>query len=155
MKHVASFLMLLFFAIACVPLETEEPTKKVETLNTAEEINNISKLMQEQEAAWNNGDLNAFMQAYVQSDSLVFIGSRGLNYGWETTLSNYKKSYPDKEKMGTLKFENEKLELLNPNAAWAAGKWNLYRTADTLSGSYMLVWKKIDSVWKIIADHSS
>lgn len=115
----------------------------------------IQALMHSQELAWNAGQLARFMQAYSHSDSLVFIGSRGLSYGWQTTLDNYTKSYPDKEKMGTLKFENDKIEVLNPNAAWVAGRWNLFRKTDTLTGSYLLVWKKINGSWKIIADHSS
>ncbi len=154
MKCIA-FLTVLLFMSACTSVETKQTEKTVEQPTKTKELNSISKLMQAQENAWNRGDLEGFMQAYWKSDSLVFIGSRGLNYGWETTLANYQKSYSDKEKMGTLKFENKKLEILNVEAAWAAGKWNLFRTADTLNGSYLLVWKKIDGTWKIIADHSS
>ena len=36
----------------------------------------------------------------------MFIGKSGLKKGWNTTLSNYKKSYLNKEEMGTLKFKN-------------------------------------------------
>ena len=39
----------------------------------------IRQVMQEQQDAWNRGDLEAFMQGYWQSDSLRFIGSRGLS----------------------------------------------------------------------------
>ena len=119
------------------------------------EIATVQSLMNEQEKAWNNGDLEEFMAAYKNSDSLVFIGSRGLSYGWATTLSNYKKSYGTKSKMGRLLFENEKLERIGNSAIWVAGRWNLFRETDTLNGSYLLVWEKINGEWKIVADHSS
>lgn len=115
----------------------------------------VESLMAGQEKAWNQGDLEAFMKPYLPSDSLLFIGSRGLSYGWHTTLENYKKSYPDQEAMGTLKFENKEYKALGESHALVIGRWNLYRSSDTLSGSYSLVWQYRDGAWKIIADHSS
>lgn len=115
----------------------------------------ISDLMEAQERSWNDGDLEAYMAAYWKSDSLMFIGSRGIQYGWSTTLSNYRKSYSNRELMGVLKFENQETKPLGNEAAWVAGKWYLFRTSDTLSGSYLLVWKYLNGEWKIVADHSS
>ncbi|HLC82952.1 MAG TPA: DUF4440 domain-containing protein, partial [Bacteroidia bacterium] len=60
----------------------------------------ITKAMQDQEAAWNKGDLEAFMIPYWKSDSLKFVGKSGITYGWQNTLDNYKKNYPDKATMG-------------------------------------------------------
>ena len=60
--------------------------------------------MKEQELAWNNGDLNGFMNYYWNNDSLKFIGSRGITCGWQKTLNNYLTSYPNKEAMGVLTF---------------------------------------------------
>lgn len=123
--------------------------------NQAKEIQEVQSIMDKQQIAWNEGSLENFMIPYIKSDSLVFIGSRGLNYGWDTTLSNYKKSYSTKDQMGKLLFENEKIEQIGKSAIWIAGRWNLFRDQDTLKGSYLLVWKKIDGKWKIVADHSS
>lgn len=49
----------------------------------------IVQLMQEQEAAWNRGDIKAFMQGYWKNDSLTFTGSSGLTYGWQNTYDGY------------------------------------------------------------------
>jgi len=111
--------------------------------------------MQAQENAWNEGDLDRFMLSYMKSDSLSFIGSRGLSKGWQTTLDNYKISYPNKEQMGRLQFENLQMEQLGASSAFVLGKWTLYRSADTLSGHYSLIWKKLEAEWVIVADHSS
>jgi ketosteroid isomerase-like protein len=117
--------------------------------------NSIKSLMNNQQAAWNNGDIEGFMKAYWKSDSLVFIGSRGLTYGWETVLSNYRKSYPDQAAMGKLSFNNRLIREIDNNHFWVAGQWKLYRETDTISGHYTLVWKRINGQWRIISDHSS
>ena len=114
----------------------------------------ILKVMNQQEADWNNGNINAFMQGYWQSDSLVFIGKNGIKYGWKTTLTNYQKSYPDKTSMGKLAFNIIKLEV-NGETAYMLGKWSLTRANDNPNGYFTLYWKKIDSQWVIVIDHTS
>jgi len=116
----------------------------------------IRGIMAEQELAWNRGDLPAFMQGYWQSDSLRFIGSRGLTHGWQTTLDNYRKGYPDRAAMGTLKFTILSVEKLSRRSAFVIGKWHLTRgEKGDLSGHYTLLWRKIKGHWVIVADHSS
>ena len=65
----------------------------------------IMRVLMNQQAAWNDGNLEGFMNGYWESDSLSFIGKKGITKGWQQTLDNYKKSYPDKSTMGILKFE--------------------------------------------------
>lgn len=115
----------------------------------------IRAVMQDQEAAWNRGDLEAFMAGYWHSDSLKFIGSRGLTYGWQATLDNYKKGYPDRAAMGKLTFTILTVDILSKKSAFVIGKWHLARQAGDLSGHYTLLWKKIGGKWVIVADHSS
>ena len=117
----------------------------------------ISTLMNNQITSWNNGDIDAYMDFYWKSDSLQFIGSKGLTYGWDTTLLNYKKSYSTKEEMGTLSFDNLNCKDLKNNSYLINGKWHLKRNEELkdLNGHYTLIWKKIDGQWKIIYDHSS
>ncbi len=122
------------------------------TDDAAPELNN---LMLEQQASWNAGNIEDFMKHYWKSDSLMFIGKKGLNYGWQNTLDNYKKSYPDKAAMGRLQFTNLYNKTLSDSSAYIIGKWELFRTLDTLAGHYTLLWHKIDGKWVIVADHSS
>jgi len=115
----------------------------------------IRAIMAKQELAWNRGDLVDFMDGYWKSDSLRFIGSKGLTYGWQKTLDNYKKGYPDLDAMGKLKFTIISVEQLSGKSAYVIGKWYLTRTIGDLSGHYTLLWKKIQGKWVIVADHSS
>lgn len=48
----------------------------------------IKQVLAKQVTAWNQGNIEEFMKGYWQSDSLVFIGKNGPNYGYKTTLEN-------------------------------------------------------------------
>jgi len=122
--------------------------------NSQNEKEAILKVMDTQEQAWNEGNIDLFMEGYWQSDSLMFIGKNGIKYGWQTTLDNYKTSYPDKAAMGMLEFEILSLEV-NNETAYMLGKWNLTRTDDNPHGHFTLYWKKINSNWVITIDHTS
>lgn len=119
--------------------------------------NVVEIYMQEQEDSWNEGDLEGFMKHYWKSDSLRFIGSSGLNQGWQKTLDNYKKSYKSKEEMGTLKFTNKSMDILGEETIFVIGEWHLKRdeTLGDLQGMYSLIWQKKNGTWVIITDHSS
>jgi ketosteroid isomerase-like protein len=122
--------------------------------NTTSENAAIMKVMNAQEQAWSDGNVDEFMKGYWQSDSLMFVGKNGIKYGWQTTLDNYKKSYPDKAAMGKLEFEVIKLEV-NGESAFMLGKWSLIRAEDNPNGYFDLYWKKINNNWVITIDHTS
>ncbi len=115
----------------------------------------IKLVMKFQESNWNRGNIPAYMKGYWNSDSLLFIGSKGPTYGYSKTLTNYLKGYPTPEKMGQLTFEFVKIEILSDTQAFVVGKWHLKRKEDDLGGHFTLLWKKIDGEWKIVVDHSS
>lgn len=115
----------------------------------------IRQVMQTQLEAWNRGDIVAFMDTYWKSDSLLFIGSKGLTYGWQATLDNYKKAYPGKEGMGQLAFKLLEFKKLGNDAYFVVGNWQLTRTIGNLDGHFSILLRRINGEWKIVADHSS
>lgn len=117
--------------------------------------NLILELLEEQRQAWNRGDINEYMQGYNKSDSLLFVGKSGPQYGWNNTLNNYKKSYPDKSAMGYLSFDIKEIRMISADYAFVLGAWNLKREKDEPKGYFTLLVKKISGKWKVIADHSS
>jgi len=114
----------------------------------------IIDLMEKQELAWNAGDIEGFMKYYWKDDSLKFIGSKGITYGWQPTLDNYKKNYPDKAAMGVLTFEIKTNEELSKTSVFIIGKWSL-KKEKSLGGYFTLLWKKIKGEWVIVVDHTS
>ena len=115
----------------------------------------ILKLLEDQRQAWNRGDINEYMQGYNQSDSLLFVGKNGPQYGWNNTLENYKKSYPSKSAMGNLSFDIKEIKMISADHAFILGAWHLKREKDEPKGYFTLLIKKIKGQWKVITDHSS
>jgi uncharacterized protein (TIGR02246 family) len=115
----------------------------------------IRALLAKQTAAWNEGNLNRFMETYWKSDSLMFVGKSGITYGWNNTLQNYKKGYPDTIAMGRLSFDILVVKRLSREYFQVIGKWHLQRSIGNLSGHYTLILRKIDGQWLIVSDHSS
>jgi hypothetical protein len=115
----------------------------------------IEDVMQGQAVAWNKGNLEGYMTGYWMSDSLVFSGGKSISRGWQAALDRYKISYPNVEAMGKLEFNEIETQFSSKQSAYTIGEWTLFRTSDTLSGRFTLVWKKVNNSWVIIADHSS
>lgn len=138
-------IIIALIAVSAVnPLRAQDP-----------EVARIKALMDTQVKAWNAGNLEGFMETYWKSDSLLFIGKKGLTYGWQATLDNYRKSYPGKEGMGTLSFQLLEFKKLAGDTYFVIGKWSLARTIGDLSGHFSILLRKIGGEWKIVADHSS
>ena len=115
----------------------------------------IRSILADQTKYWNQGNIERFMHGYWHSDSLLFVGKNGPKYGFQTTLENYKKSYPDTATMGKLSFEILKVEKLSPDRYFVLGKWMLKRSIGDVSGHYTLLFRKINNQWVIVVDHSS
>jgi ketosteroid isomerase-like protein len=120
--------------------------------NDETEVRNV---LGKQNAAWNRGDIDAFMVGYWENDSLMFIGQAGVTYGYKKTLANYKKNYPDTTVMGKLTFTLIQLKQLSPEYFHVTGKYYLTRTIGDASGHFTLMFRKINGKWVIISDHSS
>lgn len=142
--------LLLLLASACAPT-AKAPNKDA---NAKAEVQAV---LNEQAACWSRGDLECYMQGYWKSDSLLFVGSRGLTYGWQQTLDNYKRGYPDASAMGKLTFDLKEMRELSPETMLVVGKWHLQREASKgdLEGHFSVIFKRFADGWKIVADHSS
>lgn len=115
----------------------------------------VRNVLAKQNAAWNRGDIDAFMVGYWEHDSLMFIGKSGVTYGYKNTLTNYKKNYPDTTTMGKLTFTIIKVKQLSPEYFHVTGKYYLTRTIGDASGHFTLLFRKMNGKWVIISDHSS
>jgi ketosteroid isomerase-like protein len=115
----------------------------------------IRKVMADQAAAWNRGDLEGFMQGYWRSDEMRFISGDKITRGWQATLDNYKRSYGGPGMMGTLEFSGLEITFLSKSSAYVVGSWKLTREKDAPQGKFSLLWKKMKDGWRVVSDHSS
>jgi ketosteroid isomerase-like protein len=115
----------------------------------------IRNILADQISFWNKGDIPGFMQGYWNSDSLVFVGKNGPTYGYNNTLSNYQKNYPNKDYMGILNFDILSVQPMEKDHFFVIGKFMLQRKVGDASGHFTLILRRINGVWKIVSDHSS
>ena len=142
MKTPIYLICILYLIISCTNGQSQKD-KKV-----------IRAVLETQRIAWSNHDLEGFMQGYWKNDSLKFYGSSGLTYGWDKTLANYKKGYPTKDHSGTLNFKINDISKINNESYFVMGEYYLTRNVGDANGVFMIIFKKINGEWKIIADTS-
>lgn len=117
----------------------------------------VIKVLLAQEAAWNKGDLETFIQAYKNSPDTLFI-TRQVFRGVGGMLEEYRHNYPTKAAMGTLAFSELEVHPLDENFAVVIGKYHLDRNkkeGGNADGIFSLIFEKTDKGWKIIIDHTT
>ncbi len=134
--------LLTTFA-GCAASRTHAPAREV-----------IPRILGRQAAAWNTGDIEAFMEPYRRSPDLTFSASGRVTRGWQPVLENYQTRYPDREAMGHLTFSDLEITELADEAALVLGRWKLERT-EPVGGAFTLVWRRIRGRWLIVHDHTS
>ena len=142
MKNLLCFLLLSIASTVTMAAQSQ-PEK------------DIRKVMDDQAIAWNRGDIDTFMVGYWRSPELKFVSGDRVTRGWQQTLDNYKRSYPDKAAMGALAFSDLEITVLSKDAAFVVGSWLLKREKDTPHGKFSLLFRKFREGWRIAADHTS
>lgn len=127
--------------------------KEPDSSSTAEQ--EISQLLTQQVKDWNQGDIDAFMKPYWNSEDLTFSSGGKVTRGYASTLAGYKARYPDAKTMGKLDFEQLEFQTLGTDAMQVLGIWKLARDDQPLQGRFTLVLRRYPEGWKIIHDHTS
>lgn len=156
------YLIILFFSCLCLSCisvkadvtSTETQTQRDYSDSPSSAEAGIRLVLEEQINAWNKHDLEGFMNGYWKSDQLKFYGSNGLTLGWQATLERYKKNYPTTAESGTLNFEITDISKIEGDNYWVMGQFHLEREIGNADGIFMILFKKINGKWKIIADMS-
>ena len=117
----------------------------------------LRKILDEQTAAWNRGDLTGFMQGYWHSPEVTFFSGDSIIKGWEPTLQRYRDKYQSAgQQMGQLSFTDENIQMLGPNVALVTARWHLVMgDGKKLEGLTTLLCRRLEEGWRIVHDHSS
>lgn len=146
--------ILCFLLIAHVFLRINLPAWK--SYANADTAASVRKVLDEQVAAWNRGDLEAFMEGYWKSPELKFFSGTDATAGWQATLERYRKRYQSEgREMGTLTFEDVEVNPLAADGAWARGQWQIVTSKEKFGGVFTLIFKRLPEGWRIIHDHTS
>jgi imidazolonepropionase-like amidohydrolase/ketosteroid isomerase-like protein len=123
----------------------------------------IRAVLEQQEAAWNDYDLDRYMRGYWKNDSTIFASGGEASRGWNAMLSRYKKGYDTAEKMGRLKFTIQQIDFMGEHWAKVLGEWKLLpkdakpttNGQPMSSGLFTLIFHRVPEGWKIVHDHTS
>lgn len=151
----AAVVWVAVLALACeaAPPAPSAPPAAVVDAGTTDSA--VRALLDEQVAAWNRGDVEAFMAGYWKSDELRFASGGDVTHGWDATLARYHTRYPDRAAMGTLSFEEIDVRALGPDHALAFGRYVLERESDRPTGLFTLLLERRAEGWRIVHDHTS
>ena len=146
MRTIAILFTSIFLAMTC----------SAQSAPTAD-VSGVRLVIEQQQTAWNRGDLDAFMSGYWNSPELTFFSGVHESKGWEAALDRYKKSYQGAgHEMGKLEFTNLRIEPLGTSAAIVRGEFHLTMSdGKTPHGLFTLIFKKFPEGWKIVHDHSA
>jgi ketosteroid isomerase-like protein len=112
----------------------------------------IRAVMEAQQAAWNRGDIEGFMDGYERAETTTFVSGDEITRGWQTVLNRYKQRYSSPEAMGTLSFSELDIQPIGTSYAIADGRWQLRRAGDAPHGRFTLLFRQTSSNWRIIHD---
>ncbi len=90
MKNILCAVILIFAAVGVTLAQSRDERIKTE----------VRKVLDEQTAAWNRGDIEGFMQGYWKSENLIFVSGDRVTRGWQQTTDNYKKNLQHARKNG-------------------------------------------------------
>jgi len=153
MRRVSTIAVVLLLLAMLAAAET--PNRKAEAAATPDAA--IRAELDAQVAAWNRGDLKAYMQGYWHSPALTFFAGDKESAGWDAAYRRYRTAYQGKAaEMGKLNFANLRVEVLSDEAAFVRGSWQItMKDGGERHGLFTIVLKKFDTGWRIIHDHSS
>ncbi len=116
----------------------------------------VVRVLEEQRAAWNRGDLEGYMAGYARTPELVFTSGGHIRRGWQETLERYRARYGgDRAGMGTLTFEILTVQSVGKDGAVVLGRWKLEGTPQAGAGVFSVVVERRPEGWRIVHDHTS
>lgn len=115
----------------------------------------IRAVLDKQVKDWNAGNIEQFMHGYQQSPTTRFASGGNITLGWQAVLERYQRTYSDQAAMGHLTFSEIDITVLSDDAALVFGRWHLKRDKDEPSGLFTLLFRKTETGWKIVHDHTS
>ena len=135
---------------------TPAPTQRAQApqmSRTPKEI--ILATLKAQSAAWNEGNMDAFMEAYWQSDELKFVSDNVVTQGYSSVQKKYREKYGNNGDLGFLQLDKTDFVQVTDDVAVVTGRFNLAKDGDDSAGTFSLVMKRIDGMWRIAHDHST
>lgn len=108
-----------------------------------------------QAAAWNEGNLDAFMDVYARDDNLVYVSGDEVTRGWSAARKRYRDRYDGPAAMGRIDFEKLDAELVTEDVAIVTGRVRHAIGEEISKAVFSIVMKRDQGVWRIVHDHTA
>jgi len=148
--------------VACAAQRPAPPPPAVAapTPRSEEEVSaELIAVLEAQQAAWNAGDIESFMQrGYLMSDAMTFLSGGTWTRGYEPVMARFKRVYTEERtEMGHLDFTDTETLVFSPDAGLVRGRWKLtYTDGSEPGGLFTVVLRRqADGTWRIVHDHTS
>ncbi len=103
-------------------------------------------------AAWNEGNLDAYMGGYANSADLLMIVDATVTTGWQPVRKLYEKDIAASGEMGRLSFDKLDIKMTSDDVATVVGRYSLVRANKAYQGVMTLLMKQVDGRWRIVQD---
>jgi len=117
----------------------------------------IAAVLDHSAAAWNRGDLAAFMSDYARDSLTSFVAGGHVQYGWQQLYDHYQAGYfaPGRSR-DSLSYGELRVRTLTTDLALCTARFALHRGEQVVaSGPFTLIFVKHGDRWLIIHDHTS
>jgi ketosteroid isomerase-like protein len=158
MKDHLRLFLCLSIALAILVLSTGSAVRAGEPKadpRSSQAQRQILAVLEAQAAAWNQGDIDSFVDGYWRSEETEFVGAKGVTKGFQAVVERYRRDYPDRSAMGQLSFSNLEVHVTGKDSAYTIGEFLLVRKKDQPSGFFTLNFRRFSQGWKIVADHTT
>jgi len=148
-------LALVAAALVAVPVARSQDLQALTT--ASREQLDVVKVLLAQQAAWNKGDIDAFVATYKDAPDTLMV-THQISHGFAGLVEEYRHDYPTKAAMGTLTFSELEAKTLDADFAIVVGKYHLERAkkeGGNAEGVFSVVLEKTDKGWKIVLDHTT
>lgn len=114
----------------------------------------VAVLLAAQVAAWNRGDLDAFLAGYVRSPELVFTSGGVVLRGYDAARARYVARFGAGGDLGVLGLTLELVHALGEDGACALGRFEVVGGPAPSRGIFTLGLRRTAEGFRVVHDHT-
>jgi uncharacterized protein (TIGR02246 family) len=153
-RRAALLAALVAPLLAALPLACARP--RLTTADADAVRREIDAMFARSAAAWNRGDLDAFVSDYEPDAHTTYVGRSGFLHGVDAIRRAYAPRFAPGGVRDSLSFERLEVDASARDLAWAGAYYVLSRGDSVVArGPTTLVLRRAGGRWRIIHDHSS
>lgn len=107
------------------------------------------------EQSWNAADMDAYLSAYRQDESMSLTYGNSIVQGWDALATLFRTSYPDEARMGKFTIHSLEVTFIEQHAAIVYGNFTHVFIDETIMGGFSHVLVREGERWKIQHERTS